>query len=65
MACVLASNFKIYVLSTQSCFASLSKNDFALEKMTTPILLGIVGASNMVCGASNALPSSFVLMYSP
>jgi len=63
--CVLASNFKIYVLSTQSCFASLSKSDSTLERRTAPILLGIVGACNMVYGASNALPSSFVFMYSP
>ncbi len=63
--CVLASNFKIYILSTQSCLASLSKSDSALEMKTPPILLKIVGASNMVYGASNALSSSFVLMYSP
>jgi len=51
--------------SRLSCLDSLSNSDFSLHKSIAPTLLGIVGAFGIAPYASNTLPYSFVLMYSP
>jgi hypothetical protein len=52
-------------LSKLSCFDSLSNSDSSLEKSIAPTLLGVVSAFGIAPYASNTLPYSFVLMYSP
>jgi hypothetical protein len=51
--------------SRLSCLDSLSNNDFSLERSIAPTILGVVGAFGIAFHASNTLPYSFVLMYSP
>jgi hypothetical protein len=43
----------------------LSNNNSSLERSIAPTLLGVVGAFGIAPHASNTLPNSFVLMYSP
>jgi len=43
----------------------LSNSDSSLERSIAPTLLGVVGAFGIAPHASNTLPYSFVLMYSP
>jgi len=52
-------------LSKLSCLDSLSNNNFSLERSIALILFGVVGAFGITLHASNTLPYSFVLMYSP
>jgi hypothetical protein len=52
-------------LSRLSCFDSLSNSDSSIEKSIAPTLLGVIGAFGIALHASNTLPYSFVLMYSP
>jgi len=51
--------------SRLSRFNSLSNSDSSLEKNIAPTLFGMVGAFGIALHASNTLPYSFVLMYSP
>jgi len=48
-----------------SCFDSLSNNNSSLKRNIAQTLLGVVGAFGIAPHASNTLPFSFVLMYSP
>jgi len=43
----------------------LSNSDSSQERNIAPTLLGMVGAFDIAPHASNTLPYSFVLMYSP
>ncbi len=52
-------------LSKLSCLDILSNNDSSLERSIVETLLGVVGAFGIALRASNTLPYSFVLMYSP
>ncbi len=51
--------------SKLSCLDSLNISDSSLEKSITSTLLGVVGAFGIAPCASNTLPYSFLLMYSP
>jgi hypothetical protein len=58
----------IYILnylSKLSCLDSWSNNDFSLKKNIAPTLLKVVSAFGIAPHASNTLPFSFMLMYSP
>jgi hypothetical protein len=63
----------VYVLKflPWDCFSrlnyldSLSISDSSIKKSIAPTLLGVVGAFGFAPHASNTLPYSFVLMYSP
>jgi hypothetical protein len=46
-------------------FDSLSNSDSSLKRNIAPTLLGVVGAFGIAHYASNTLPYSLVLMYSP
>jgi hypothetical protein len=52
-------------LSRLNCLDSLSNSDSSLERSIALTLLGVVGAFSIALHASNTLPYSFVLMYSP
>jgi hypothetical protein len=52
-------------LSRLSYLNSLSNSDSSQKKSITTTLLGMVGAFDIAPHASNILPYSFVLMYSP
>jgi hypothetical protein len=47
------------------CIDSLTNSDSSLEKNILPTLFTVVGAFGIAPHASNTLPYSFVLMYSP
>jgi hypothetical protein len=53
------------VFSRLSCLDLLNNNDSSLERSIAPTLLGVVGAFGIALHASNTLPYSFVLIYSP
>jgi hypothetical protein len=51
--------------SRLSCPDSLSNNNSSLKKNIALTLFGMVGAFGITLHASNTLPYSFVLIYSP
>jgi len=53
------------IFSRLSCLDFLNNNDSSLERSIAPTLLGVVGAFGIAPHASNTLPYSFVLIYSP